>query len=184
MTTADAKLRLRVDHADEDALIADLVAAATEHVERVTQRLLAARECVLRLPGFPGDGRDIELPGGRVASVTSVVWRDADGVSATLDAGRYEVQGHSPARLALTDADGWPTAGTVGLPVTVTYVAGWEAVSGDYGANVPEALRTAVAMIAGEMFEQRREALVGVSQAAASVGAQALMGPWRIRAIG
>lgn len=184
MTVAVAKTRLRIDAADEDTAVADYVSAATSHVEKTTQRLLVARTCTLRLPAFPPAGVAIELPGGRVASVTSVTWRDEDGETQTLAPSRYEVHGDSPARLMLTDNEGWPVTAGQGLPVTVTYVAGWPPVGQDFGANVPEPLRTAVAILAGEMFEQRRESVVGATVTAAALGAAALIAPWRIRAAG
>lgn len=179
ITLSDLKAHTRIDAADEDTGVAAYLAAAADMVERHTGRLLTERAVTLGLPGFP-DRADqvIELPGGRTASVTSVTYVDAGEDSLTLDAeDRWSDLASVPARLGLAGGAMWPVTRGWGLPVTISYVAGYAADS------QPPALLQAVRMIAAELYEQRREGVVGASVAAAPVGAMDLMAPlviWRM----
>jgi uncharacterized phiE125 gp8 family phage protein len=180
LTVAALKAQCRIDAADEDALLARICGAAVSVVENWTQRLLAARSCVLVLPGLPGVGEAVELPGGVVQSITSVVARTAGG-DVTMDAGDYETLGNGPARLALRDLyAAWPAA----TQATVTYVAGYASVAGsptDYAANVPPDLVHAATLIAADMFTNREHS--GRSLTPVPINAQWLMQPWRIAPI-
>jgi uncharacterized phiE125 gp8 family phage protein len=160
------KEHCRVSHGEDDALLAAYQAAAVAAVEQWTQRLLTPRAVVLRLPGLPAGRRPIELPGGRVAQVASVV---VAGASAPA----FEVLGDSPA-LLVPDAD-WPVlTGDASYPVTITYTAGYSAP--------PVDLVHAVKMIAAEMYERRENAVEG-SFSPAVVSAEYLMARHRIWAV-
>lgn len=164
----DMAEHLRVDASDEYYLIGVYTQAAAAIVEARTQRLLTARTCVLRLPCLPSDMTAVELPGGYVSAVASVV---VDGV--TVSPSAYAVAGHSPARLMPLAA--WPVVVGEGLPVVITYTAGY--------ATTPHALRMAVMLIAAELFEQRRDASEA-NLTEVPVSARYLMEPFAIRAIG
>lgn len=170
----DMVQHLRLDGLDEVYLVDLYLAAATAMVEARTQRLLAARTCVLRLPWLPADMIPVELPGGNVTAVASVV---VDGV--TVSSAAYAFAGSAPAQLMPLIA--WPVATGEGLPVVITYTAGYPANSGAYA--VPEPLKMAVMMVAAELFE-RRQVSEGGNLGEVPVGAQYLMEPYRIRAIG
>ena len=163
LSLADMKLHCRVEGTDSDAAITSFSAAAVAAVEARTQRLLTSRSAVLRLPSLPYGRTPIELPGGRVASITSVV---ADGVTIT----GYEAIGDSPA-LLVPDED-WPVlANPQGFPVTITYVAGY--------ATAPADLVAAVKLIAGELNERRENGEVG-PLTPVIINAEYLMAPHRI----
>ena len=156
------KEHLRVTGIDEDFLIGQYGQSATLAVERWTQRLLTSRQVVLKLQCLPSGQEPIELPGGVVASVTSVV---ADGVAIT---GGVAL-GDSPA--VLVPAADWPAVVGEGYPVTITYMAGFTAV--------PMDLQHAVKMLTGEMYDRRSNAVEGpISRA--MVSAEYLMAPHRI----
>lgn len=156
------KEHLRVTGIDEDFLIGQYGQAATAAVERWTQRLLTSRQVVLKLQCLPSGQEPIELPGGAVASVTSVV---ANAVAIT----GCVALGDSPA--ALVPAADWPAVTGEGYPVTITYVAGFVAV--------PMDLQHAVKMLTAEMYERRANAVEGpISRAI--VSAEYLMEPHRI----
>jgi uncharacterized phiE125 gp8 family phage protein len=177
LTVAALREQCRIDATDEDAFLYRICGAAVSAVEAWTQRLLAARSCVLTLPGLPGVGEAVELPGGVVQSITSVVARTAGG-SVTLDAGDYESLGNGPARLALRDPyAAWPDA----AQATVTYVAGYPPYAGppvDYSFNVPPDLMHAAALIAADMFTNRENSGRGLGRV--PINAEWLMQPWRI----
>lgn len=177
VTAADLKAHARVDFADEDAAVEDYLAAAADMVERRTGRLLTERAVTLALPSFPARiDQEIELPGGRCASVSSVAYADSAGEALTLDAEDYYLDAaRTPARLGLAGGSLWPVTRPWGLPVTISYVAGYVADA------APPLLLQAVRLLATEMFDQRRDAVVGASVSPAALAAERCMEPWLIR---
>lgn len=180
LTVAALREQCRIDAADDDAFLFRICGAAVSAVENWTQRLLAARLCVLTLPGLPGGGDAVELPGGVVQSITSVVARTPDG-DVTMGAADYEVLGNGPARLALVNEyAAWPVA----TKAVVTYVAGYPPYDGppvDYSFNVPPDLMHAVALIAADMFANRENSGRGLGRV--PINAEWLMQPWRIPSV-
>ena len=162
VSLADLRAHLRVQGAEEDALITAYGLAATAAVERWTQRIIVQREAVLSLHGLPDGKTPVELPGGAIASVTTMT---VDGVPVT----GLSVIGHSPA-LLIPSAD-WPLVVGDGYPVTIAYQAGNGVVSAD--------LQHAVLILAGEIYEHRENSFEG-SLATVPVSAEWLMKPHRI----
>jgi len=157
------KAHLRVTSNDENALITSYGDAAVSQVEAHTQRLLSQRTCTLSLARLPLGKCPIELPGGDVASLTSVFADAVEVIGGT-------TIGSSPA-LLIPAAD-WPAVTGDGYPVTITYVAGL--------ATVPADLRQAVLLIVGELYERRSEGVEGPI-GRVMVSAEYLMAPHRIR---
>lgn len=167
-----AKAHLRTTAADDDALIAGYVATARELVEEMTNRALMAQTWTLKIDRFPvSSSQVLELPGGRVLSVTSIKYLDGDGVEQTWASSNYSVDtAHEPGRVGLAYSASWPSHRDWDLPITVVYSVGY----GADPADVPESLRTAVQMIAAELYENREESVIGVSVADVPVGARRL----------
>lgn len=160
---ATMRNHLRITDSAEDALISANIVAAQRTVERRTQRLLTRRTVALKLPDLPSGQCPVELPGGEIGSIASVM---ADGAAIT---GALAF-GDSPA--VLLPAADWPTiTGTV-YPVTIVYEAGF--------AECPQDLKSAVMLIAAELFERRANAEGGTLNEV-PVSAGYLMAPWRIR---
>jgi hypothetical protein len=159
------KEQMYIDSADQNTLLTLFGDAAVASVEKSTLRLLSSRTCTLSLRGLPTGKCAIELPGGVVSSLTSVV---VDGVEVT----GGTVIGHSPA-LLLPSVD-WPEVTGDGYPVTITYVAGY--------STVPFDLVDAVLMIAAELEQRRSEGFEG-SLTKALISAEYLMKPYRIMPI-
>lgn len=83
ITVQEAKDHLRIATFDDDAYIATLITVAREEVEDITRRAIMTQTWDYFIDGFP-DGYGITLPFGRLASVTSVKWKDEDGVETNL----------------------------------------------------------------------------------------------------
>lgn len=162
VTLPDLKEHLRVTSNDEDAYITGLGVAATYAVERWTQRLLTVRAATLKLTDLPSGQCPIELPGGAVASVTSVT---ADAVAIT----GCTALGDSPA-LLIPAAD-WPAVTGKGYPVTIIYQVGF--------ASVPPDLIHAVKMLVADMYQSPASTVEGPTSKA-MVSAEYLMAPHRI----
>ncbi len=177
-TLAEAKKALRIDDEDtiENGFIESLVAAATSYLEGdegILGRCLISQTWVVKADCFPLDG-EILLPFPDVSSVT-VTYFDETNQSQTLSAGLYHlVETDSGSAVQLASAAAWPA--TYGRPdaVTITLAVGYGAA-----ADVPPAIKTAVLMMAGHLYENREDVVVGVSAVVVPNGAQMLLAPFR-----
>jgi uncharacterized phiE125 gp8 family phage protein len=69
LSLADAKAFLRVEHGDDDAIIASLIVAARNHIEALTRCVLITQTWRLVLDRWPDGGRIVP----RIGPVRSVV---------------------------------------------------------------------------------------------------------------
>lgn len=157
----EAKDHLRVDLADEDALIAGLITAAREFFEDDTGRQLAAATRVLTLDRFPSSRHTpIELPRPPLRSVTSITYLDTGGAEQTWPAAEYAVKKQNgpmaqPGRIFPAADYSWPHTQAVPGAVTITYEAGY------LDGTVPESLRSALLLILGDLYANREGQVVG-----------------------
>jgi uncharacterized phiE125 gp8 family phage protein len=175
---AEAKAHARIDYSDDDDLLTAYLLAACGTIEAWTGRVIQSRTATLRLPRFPThDDQAIELPGGNVSAVASVAYTDANGDAATLSSSLWTIETSSrgPAALRLIYGETWPAVQERGLPVVITYTAGWAADA------IPAALEHAVKLMVAEMHERREIAVIGASVSMAPFAVQALISAWRLR---
>jgi len=175
VSLTEAKLFLRVDHTEEDALISDLISAAREMVENRILRALITQTWTLTLDFFPAarspdwwdgvrqasinsideGGRTIVLPRPPLVSVTHLKTYGEDNVATTYSSDNYIVDLTSqPGRLVLENGQVWPADLRAARAIEVEFVAGYGAAS-----DVPKALKTAIMMILAKMYECRGEAV-------------------------
>ena len=141
-----AKLHLKVDTTADDALIADLTAAAVDHVERATGLVLAARDFTAHADTL---GRWIDIRVWPVRSISAVTYADAAGAQVTLDAPAYRLaNGERPARIVPIGA--WPYSATSRGSVVVTGAAGFEDP-----ADIPPLAMQAVRIVLAEFYQNR-----------------------------
>lgn len=162
VTLVEAKAHLRVDLADDDALITALITAARLDAEARTNRTLVETVLELQLDAFPADGC-MRLHNPPIQSVTYVKYYDAAGVLQTLDPATYVLDTASePARLVQAYGQSWPS--TYGRPgaVQVRYVAGLPAAD---KAKVPENIKAWIKLRLGTLYEHREQIALGVSVA-------------------
>jgi uncharacterized phiE125 gp8 family phage protein len=109
VTLADARLHLKVDTTDDDALITRLITAARARAEWHTGRALNTQRWILWLDAWPPRGI-IEIPLPSLQSVTSVTVYAPDDSATMLDPATYQVDAESaPARLTLKSTMSPPT---------------------------------------------------------------------------
>lgn len=87
LTLAEAKLYLRVDHDDEDALITDLITTVRMAAESWLRRSLISQSWQLAYDS--GIGECVGLPMSPVTGIDSVVLVNRDGTTATVDSDAY-----------------------------------------------------------------------------------------------
>ncbi len=171
----------RVDDSDNDATIAGNIIAARRWVETLTHRALITQTFVYKISRFPGPITTvIELPGGKTQTLTSIAYLDTDGDSQTWASANYIADLVSePALVGLAYNISWPSIREWSLPITITYDAGY----GDDPGDVPEELRTAIKIIAAELFENREDSIIGAPIASVPWGAKRLADPFRIHRV-
>lgn len=169
----EAKLHLRLDTDEEDALVSALIKAARETVERMTGRSTTTRYCSQTFGEF-GDGLELQYP--PVVSVSGVTYYDGSGTVATLSASGYQVTGDAlPPVVSLAPGASWPTVqDDRALPIAVTYTAGY----GTSGSDCPEAMRLAIKLLVGHWY-RNREAVAASNMAALPMAVQSLLIPLR-----
>ncbi|TVQ59914.1 MAG: hypothetical protein EA379_09545 [Phycisphaerales bacterium] len=175
LSLEDAKRHARIDHAEEDLLVSQLIAAATEHAETVQRRKLLPTVLQRRLHyGFPD--KCIELLYPPLITLTSVVYTDPDGADVTLDPDQYRVMA-SDQETVLTPARGawWPT--TIGEPndVRITYTAGYADA-----ASVPRNTMHALRLLVAHWYEHREAVVVGTITANVPMTVDALLAANRV----
>lgn len=153
VTLAEAKLYARVDVADDDVLITDLIVAARETVESFLRRKLITTKVDYFRETFPGSGGIICLPFPPLLVVDSVKYFDSLGVQQTVASADYTVDAASdPGRIAPSpDALTWESTERRLNAVEIRYDAGY-GVSAD---DVPSGIKTAIKLLVTDMYEHR-----------------------------
>lgn len=140
------KGHLRVSHNTEDALIADLIKAAREEVERSTSLALINQSWRLALDQWPRNGL-VSLRKNPVISILAVTVFDDQGDGVVIEPENYRLdQSHALARLWLTGALGAALNG-----IEIDFLAGF----GPSSAEVPEGLKRAMMILVAHWFEFR-----------------------------
>ena len=169
VSTSEAKSHLRVDTTADDTYIGTLITVARQNVESHLRRSLINQTWeVIRLPKPP------------LASVTSIKYTDDEGNESTYSSANYVVDTDTePGRVVLKSGQTWPAVTLAAANgVRVRYVAGYGAA----GSNVPQAIRQAILLVIGSLYENREDVLVaqGVSIGVLPFGVVALLAPYRI----
>ena len=167
VTLADAKLHLRVDTTDDDALITTLITAARARAEWhsgrafVTQDWMLWRDCWAEL---------VEIPLPPLQAVTAVNVYAPDGTATAIDPSNYTIDTASqPARLLFGCIP--PVALRAINAVSVAFSAGY----GDAANDVPAPVREAILEITAELYVHR-----GDGPEEISLAAQTLLAPYRV----
>ena len=140
-----AKLWLRVDHADDDTIIANLIKGARRQVELFTGISLVSRRLKLTRNGFPCSDREIRLPRGpyyAAGTAIAITYLDGERAEQTLDTADYYHTAEE-LQLAVHPVEIWPTAADFADAVRIEYPAGF--ATADIPAEAIDAIRLHVA---------------------------------------
>jgi uncharacterized phiE125 gp8 family phage protein len=148
LSLAEAKAFLRVETADDDSLIAALIAAGRIHVERQAGLALITQGWRLVLDCWPENGRIALRPTPVRALIAARVF-DFDGEGRAVDLRPFVLD----ATTSVLSFRPWT------LPMPTRIAAGIEldvaAGFGDAAADVPEPLRQAVRLFVAHWYENR-----------------------------
>ncbi len=186
VTLAEAKAHLRVDHADDDALIGGMIAAATGHLDPAgggwLGRALRPQTWELRLDFFPYGA--ILLPYPPLISVDSVTYDDDDGVEQELVAGtgyRVFAGGAWNARIEPVYGGAWPSVRCDRDAVRIRYVSGYPPAGEETPDGLPAAITAAVLLMVGDLYAHRETVADGApAKVPVSATVDALLAPFRV----
>jgi len=172
VTLEEAKLHLRVDGDEDDALITGLINGAVSHLDGYTGIL---GRCLVEQTwrmDFDAFARTMCLPIGPVAEVVSVTWRDASGQISTVNDDNYGLLPGAGGRTSLRFRNGYalPTGLHEDGAVSVTFKAGY--------TEVPAALKVAILLMVGHWYANRETVAEG-SFSEVPFAANALIEPFR-----
>lgn len=154
VSVAEVKAQARVDHSDEDALVAIYIAAARAECEHITERALITQTWELALDAFPSRG--IRLARPPFGAIVSVKYDDEAGAEQTLPGSAYTVDSYQePAWLLPAYGTTWPGTIDAANAVRIRFTAGYGAA----GTDVPAVARHWILIQAANAFAHR-EALV------------------------
>ena len=148
-----AKDHLRVDIADEDILVSNLITAAREYVERYCARSFVQHTYRADLVNFA----DIMvLPHRPIQSITSIKYYDtaSPSVLQTLSTDIYTLQNDIILR---NYGQSWPSVDVRADAVQITYSAGYSNLASpeDTVANTPASVRAAILLLVADLYENR-----------------------------
>jgi len=153
LSLAEIKSHLRVDDSSDDEMLSTIIQVAREQVEDITRRALLTSTWDFVIQEWPVENY-IKLPYGNLQSVTSVKWKDTDGVETTLTAGTdylVETNGENVGRVVLPYGESWPSDTLYpSNPITIRFVCGWTAAS-----LIPAKIKAACKLIAGDIYQNR-----------------------------
>ncbi len=163
--------------ATEDDLLTAIITAARQHAEAITRRQLITATWDAFLDEFP-DVDYIKLPFGNLQSITSIAYTDSAGTVTTMTVTTdYLVDTNSePGRIVLPYEGSWPsfTAYPVN-PIAIRFVCGY----GSTAASVKAGIRTAIKMIAEDLYENRETQIIGQT-IVQNKAAENILGPFRL----
>ena len=191
VSLAEAKRHLRVESAEDDALIGSLISAARQAAETLTGRQFVTARWKLVLDSFPGPslmgvpaglpfslpGHAILLPKCPVQSVFAIRYLDMSGTTQTMPRVDYAADtACEPARVTPVFGSAWP----VSLPqigaVALVFAAGY----GD-AASVPAGIKSWIKLRVGSLYAHREEvALLTSGKIEALPFIDGLLDPYRV----
>jgi uncharacterized phiE125 gp8 family phage protein len=147
----EVKTHCRIIHSTEDASIVGMITAARERCEEYLWRALITQTWEFVYDQFPCG--HMLLPRAPLQSVASIAYIDANGAAQTLASNQYLLETRGVmGRIAPAYAVTWPETQDRISTVTVTAVCGY-----GHFDKVPWAIRAAMLMIVGHLWEHREE---------------------------
>ncbi len=172
-SVAEAKAFLRVEHGDDDAIIAALIAAARGHVEALTRRALLVQRWRFVLDAWPAAGR-LDPRMGPLRSVIAARVFDAAGNAHSIDVETFVVD----AAAGIIASPCWtlPLPGRLAAGIELDVELGYGALA----ADVPDTLRHAIRMLVAHWYDNRGLAAIGANVAMLPAGFSAQIAPHRV----
>ena len=155
VTVTDAKKKMRIEHSDDDALIARLINVAIGFVD---VRGALGKAMITQTWGeWLAHPSVVYLSLGPVQSVLAIKYYDTDNALQTATLSNFHVLGTSGRTLVSPKTNyAWPTTFQCDDVIKIEYVIGY----GDAAADVPETVRYALLMLVSHYYENRENELI------------------------
>ena len=177
VTLEKAREHLR-DPPSFDELTA-MIVAARQQAEAYTQRAFITQTWTASWSRFPGIAAGLVLPFPPLQSVTSVAYFDTSNTQQTLTENTHFLVDAASQPGVVTphvqDHTTWPATDGRNNAVEVVYVAGYGAA-----AAVPQAIKHAILLMVGDMFQHRESIGVGTVAFQLGMTPKALLDPYRV----
>ena len=181
VSLAEARLHLKVDTDDDNALISSLITASRETAEVFTGRALATQVLEYILDGFPTEADTINIPRPPLEELTSIKYRNWQGQEVEWDGQNYVVDGESmPARVTLAYGKYFPDFTPYPVSsVRIRFTAGYKS-GGPDSLKMPEQINQALKLLIGHFYENRESVVVGTVANKVPFSVEALLYPYKI----
>lgn len=172
LSLAEAKQFLRVEHADDDTVIAALIAAARAHVEALTRRALMTQTWRIVLDAWPANGCITPRIGPLQTLVAARVF-DAMGIAHALEVESFVVD--SSANVIAAPCWALPVPGRTIAGIELDVICGFGALASDVPADLVHALK----LLLAHWYDNRGLVAPGGGAAMQPAGLHALIAPYR-----
>lgn len=164
LSLLDAKAHLRVDHNDEDDLIAALADAACASIAENVGRVLAEGQWTVSVAAVDGD---LVFPLAPVRSVDAITYYDANDAEQTASVGDFYLFADDDRAILRPKAGkSWPATIARDDAITVTITVGMDAV--------PPGLIAAAKLLLGHWYDTRAAVAMGQAPQEVPLGVQYL----------
>lgn len=169
----EAKAHVRRLDSDEDDLIAAQLAAAVDHVERLTSQVLADRVMEIAWPDFPCFPELLSIPREPVTEIVSLTYADSDGADVIMPPADYRWTEAAADVVLPAFRQPWPSASGEAGSVRLRFRTG-------YGEGLaPPALLAAVRLMLGHLISNREQVVTGTIATEMPLGVERLCAPFR-----
>ena len=166
----------------EDTLLSNLITVARQSGETITKRALASATFELTLDKFPANEviilpmPPVELP------ITSIKYKNKDGIEAILFDQDYIVYDDMPAKIIPAYGKSFPDIELYPIgAVKIRYVAGHKTTGDDASLIIPEEIKQGLLLLIGNYYEYREDLLArGHIPKTIPFGVRALLEPYKI----
>ena len=177
ISVAEMKSYLRVDTADDDTLIGELIDTATEMARDYTRRAILQETLELTMDGFSdtgidetvlgpgihdmsksaalGYGDEFNLPFPPIVSITTIKTFNTANTESTYSSDNYELD-ETGGRVYLNQGETWPVNLRDREAVKVRYIAGY----GSSATGIPLAIKQAIRQHTAHMYECRQSCAI------------------------
>lgn len=181
VTREEMKAHLRVDVDDDNDMIDAMTEAAVDYCDGPTGflgRALIDQTWELVLDEFPDD--EIKIPMPPLIEVVSIKYDDGDGTEQTMSTSDYTVDNVSEPGWVLPVSGTWPTTFDGVNAVRIQFRCGYVDSGSPVSENVPGAIKAAIKLIVGNLYQNRETIVLGQTVAQIPMSAEFLLRKHRI----
>jgi uncharacterized phiE125 gp8 family phage protein len=176
LSLTDAKAFLRVEHDDDDSVIAALISSARNHVEALTRCGLITQTWRVVLDRWPEPGRIKPRLGPLQSLAAARIYNDTNAAT-DIDADLFVVD----AAAGVIAAPGWslPVPGRAVAGIELDIVIGF----GSAASDVPQVLLQAIRMLVSHWYENRGLVSIGQTIAMMPASVNAMIASYRVMSL-